>query len=168
MYVRPLKETTIHLSMFPNKDTPCGRENESTQERSRDVLDVADKKETAFSFVLYKISDILLGRQMLQQYQTIGEIFFRFCAKLCWKKPWVSLCSANAWIGCSKFSVRVCNTSDVHTGQTFAINCLKIQLSWILMLYYPYREYWCYIIRIKRCCPCTNRWLFLHVLAICL
>ena len=59
MYVRPLKETTTHLSMFPNKDMPCGRENEGTQERSRDVLDVVDKKETAFSFVLYKILDIL-------------------------------------------------------------------------------------------------------------
>ena len=40
---------------------------------------------------------------------------------------------------CSKFSVRVCNTSDVHTGQTFAINWSKIQLSWVLMLYYPYK-----------------------------
>ena len=54
MYVRPLKETTTHLSMFPNKDTPCGRENEGIQERSRDVPDVVDKKETAFLFVLYK------------------------------------------------------------------------------------------------------------------
>ena len=58
-YVRPLKETTTHLSMFPNKDTPCGQENEVIQERSRDVPDVVDKKETAFSFVLYKILDIL-------------------------------------------------------------------------------------------------------------
>ena len=54
MYVGPLKETTTHLSMFPNKDTPCGWENEGTQERSRDVPDVVDKKYTAFSFVLYK------------------------------------------------------------------------------------------------------------------
>ena len=38
-----------------------------------------------------------------------------------------------------KFSVWVCNTSDVHTGQTFAINWSKIQLSWVLMLYYPYK-----------------------------
>jgi len=82
MHVGPLKETTTHLSMFLNKDTPCGWENEGTQERSRDVLDVVDKKETAFSFVLYKILDILYGRQMLQQYQMIGEIFFRFRAKL--------------------------------------------------------------------------------------
>ena len=31
--------------MFPNKDTPCGRENEGTQERSRDRPDVVDKKD---------------------------------------------------------------------------------------------------------------------------
>ena len=59
MYVGPLKETTTHLSMFPNKDIPCGWENEVIQERSSDVPDVVDKKETAFSFVLYKILDIL-------------------------------------------------------------------------------------------------------------
>ena len=58
-YVGPLKKTTTHLSVFPNKDTPCGWENEGTQERSRDVPDVVDKKDTAFSFVLYKILDIL-------------------------------------------------------------------------------------------------------------
>ena len=59
MYVRPLKETTTHLLMFPNKDTPCGWENEGIQERSRNVPDVVDKKEIAFSFVLYKILNIL-------------------------------------------------------------------------------------------------------------
>ena len=59
MYVGPLKQTTAHLSMFPNKDTPCGWEKEGTQERSGDVPDVVDKKETAFSLVLYKILDIL-------------------------------------------------------------------------------------------------------------
>ena len=47
-YVRPLKETTTHLSVFPNKDTPCGRENEVIQERSRDVPDVVDKKRDCF------------------------------------------------------------------------------------------------------------------------
>ena len=55
----PLKETTTHLSVFTNKDAPCRRENEGTQERSCDVPDVVDKKETAFLFVLYKILDIL-------------------------------------------------------------------------------------------------------------
>ena len=44
-----------------------------------------------------------------------------------------------SFFGCSKFSVWVCNTFDVHTGQTFAINWSKIQLSWVLMLYYPYK-----------------------------
>ena len=59
-YVGPLKETTTHLLVFLNKDTPCGQENKKgTQERSHDVPDVVDKKETAFSFVLYKILDIL-------------------------------------------------------------------------------------------------------------
>ena len=83
--VGPLKETTTHFSMFLNKDTPCGLENEVIQKRSCDMLNVVNKKETAFSFVLYKIFDILYGRQILQQYQMIGEIFFRFCAKLRWK-----------------------------------------------------------------------------------
>ena len=44
-----------------------------------------------------------------------------------------------SFFGCSKFSVWVCNTSDVHTGQTFVINWSKIQLSLVLMLYYPYK-----------------------------
>ena len=41
-----------------------------------------------------------------------------------------------SFFGCSKLLVQVCNTSDVHTGQTFAINWSKVQLSWVLMLYY--------------------------------
>ena len=44
-----------------------------------------------------------------------------------------------SFFGCSKFSVQVCNTSDVHTEQTFTINWSKMQLSWVLMLYYPYK-----------------------------
>ena len=44
-----------------------------------------------------------------------------------------------SFFGCSKFSVWVCNTSDVHTAPTFTINWSKIQLSWVLMLYYPYK-----------------------------
>ena len=39
----------------------------------------------------------------------------------------------------SKFSVSVYNTSAVPTGQTFAINWSKMQLSWVLKLYYPYK-----------------------------
>ena len=44
-----------------------------------------------------------------------------------------------SFFGCSKFSVWVCNTSNIHTGQTFTINWSKIQLSWVLMLSYPYK-----------------------------
>jgi len=85
----------------------------------------------------------------------IGEIFFRFHAKLCWKKLSIAVqCKCMdqntrnvsgdseamlSFFSCSKFSVRVCNTSDIHTGQTFMINWSKIQLSWVLMLYYPYK-----------------------------
>ena len=42
-----------------------------------------------------------------------------------------------SFFGCSKLSVRVYNTSDVPPGQTFTINWSKMQLSWMLMLYYP-------------------------------
>ena len=51
MYVTPLKDTTTHLSVFLNKDMSRSQESEGIQERSRDVMDVVDKKETAFSFV---------------------------------------------------------------------------------------------------------------------
>ena len=44
-----------------------------------------------------------------------------------------------SFFGCSKFLVQVYNTSDIPTGQTFAINWSKIQLLWVLMLYYPYK-----------------------------
>ena len=89
---------------------------------------------------------------MLQQYETIGEIFFRFRAKLHWKKQ-VLLCSANAWIGthatfpvipkqCCCFLVVQSFPFEFTThltGQTFVINWSKIQLSWVLMLYYLYK-----------------------------
>ena len=44
-----------------------------------------------------------------------------------------------SFFSCSKFSVRDYNTSDIPTGQTFTINWSEIQLSWVLMLYYPYK-----------------------------
>ena len=85
----------------------------------------------------------------------IGEIFFRFRAKLHGKKTSIAVsCECMdrntrdisgdseamlSFFSCSKFSVRVCNTSDIHTGQTFTINWTKIQLSSMLMLYYPYK-----------------------------
>ena len=92
---------------------------------------------------------------MLQQYQMIGEILFRFRAKLRWKKTSIAAyykCMDRntrdvsgdfeamlSFFGCSKFSVWVYNTSDVPTGQTFVISGSKIQLSWVLMLYYLYK-----------------------------
>ena len=89
------------------------------------------KKETAFSFVLNKILDILLGRRILQQYQTIGEIFFRFHAKLRWKKEEVSLCSANAWIGThATFLVILkwcCHFSVVQSFQLFKVFSSSLQ-----------------------------------------
>ena len=42
-----------------------------------------------------------------------------------------------SFFSCSKFSVWDYNTSV--TGQTFVINWSKIQLWWVLMLYYPYK-----------------------------
>ena len=39
----------------------------------------------------------------------------------------------------SEFSVWDYNTSDIPTGQIFAINWSKTQLSWVLMLYYQYK-----------------------------
>ena len=75
---------------------------------------------------------------MLQQYQTIREIFFRFRAKLRRKKHLsiVVSCKCMDWnthdvsgdseamlsfFCCSKFSVQDYNKSDLPTGQTFAI-----------------------------------------------
>ena len=43
------------------------------------------------------------------------------------------------FFGWSKFSVWEYNTYDVPTGQTFVVNWSKIQLLWVLMLYYPYK-----------------------------
>ena len=92
---------------------------------------------------------------MLQQYQMIGEILFRFCAKLHWKNKQVLLLSTNAWIGthamfpvipkrCCHFSVVLSfqfefTTHLTYLQGTFMIIRSKIQLSWVLMLYYPYK-----------------------------
>ena len=59
------------------------------------------------------------------------------------EKKRVSLCSANATFPvipkrCCLFSV-VESFQFEFTGQTFVINWLKIQPSWVLMLYYPYK-----------------------------
>ena len=131
---------------------PCGRENE--WERSRDVPDVVDKKRGCFLVCFVQNIRYLVGTSGITTVSNDrGNILQISCKTSLKKNTRVSLCSANAWIGthttfpvipkrcsCSKFSVfLVCNTSDVHTGQTFAINWSKIQLSWVLMLYYPYK-----------------------------
>ena len=102
----------------------------------------------------------------------IGEIFFRFRAKLRWKKR-VSLCSANAWIWThTTFPVipkRCCRFSVVQSFQfEFATHLTYIQGKYSRSIdrKYNYRECWCYIIHIKWCFAHTNQWLFLHVLAI--
>ena len=60
-YIRPLKETTTHLLMFPNKDTPCSWENEVIQERSYDMLDVVDKKRDCFLLCFVQNIRYLVG-----------------------------------------------------------------------------------------------------------
>ena len=65
-YVRPLYQRRTTEEDYNTRfdvseqSMPCGRENECTRERSRDVQDVVDKKEAAFSFVLYKILDNII------------------------------------------------------------------------------------------------------------
>ena len=56
-----IAELTTHLLMFPNKDTPCGQENEVIQERSRDVPDVVDKKRDCFLVCFVQNVRYLIG-----------------------------------------------------------------------------------------------------------
>ena len=116
--------------MFPNKDTPCSQENECTRERSCDVPDVVDKKETAFSFVLYKI---LACRDVryYNNFKRSGKYSSDFVQNFAGKKR-VSLCSANAWIGThATFPVipkRCCRFSVVQSFQfEFATHLTYIQ-----------------------------------------
>ena len=109
---------------------------------------------------------------MWQQYQMIGEIFFRFHTKLHWKKKKKKIavsCKCMDWnthdisgdseamlsfFGCSKFSVQVYSTSHVLRANICDQLIGKIQLSWAD------------VICIKRCFLHTNQWLLLHVLAV--
>ena len=130
---------------------PCGQENDGTWERSRDVPDVVDKKEC---FLVCFVQSIiyLVGTSDITTISNDQGNILQISCKTSLKKR-VPLCNASAWIGthatflvilkrcccffgCSKFSVRVCNSSDV---QTFVISWSKIQLLWVLMLYYPYK-----------------------------
>ena len=102
---------------------------------------------------------------MLQQYQTVGEIFFRFHAKLRWKKneyhcvvqiPGSEHTRRFWWFQNDAVVFRlfkVFSSSLQHIWRTYRanirdqlienttimINWSKIQLSWVLMLYYPYK-----------------------------
>ena len=91
------------------------------------------------------------------------------------ENPEVLLCSVNAWIGtramfpvilkqCSRFSVVQSFQFEITTLLTY----LQGKHSRSIDQKYNYRECWCYIICIKLCFLRTNRWLLLHVLAICL
>ena len=135
--------------MFPNKDTPCSWENEVIQERSRDMPDVVDKTRLLSRLFCISCRDIICYNNIKRS----GKYSWLH-AKLHWKKNehccvvqmhglehtrcFQRFRTMLPFFGCPKFSVWVYNTSDVPTGQTFAINWSKIQLSWVLMLYYPY------------------------------
>ena len=60
-YIGPLKETTTHLLVFPNKDTTCSWDNEGTQERSHDVPDVVNKKRDYFLVCFVQNMRYLVG-----------------------------------------------------------------------------------------------------------
>ena len=160
--------------MFANTQRPreCGRENEVIQERSRDALDVVQKRNCfLFCFVKRYCYLFCITSDITPITNDRGNILQTSCkASLKKNNNWILLCSAYAWIGthamfpvmsffsCSKFSVRDYNTSNVIQGKHSRSADRK----------YNYRECWCYIIRIKRCFPHTTQWLLFHVLAICL
>ena len=156
--------------MFPNKDTPWGWEKEVIQERSRDVPDAVDKKDC---FLLCFVQNIwYLGgtsdvTTILDDRVNILQIS---CKTLPPPPPQKYCCvvhlhgsehtqcfrwfqSDAVFFHCSKFSVWVYNTSDIPTGQT--INWSKIQLSWVLMLYYPYKMFSGYKSVIVTPCACS-------------
>ena len=123
MYVGPLKETTTHFSMFPNKDTPCCRENEGIQERSRDVPDVVDKKRDCFLICFVQnIRYLVVTSDVTTISNSQGNILQISC-KTSLKKTSIAhmLCSANAWIGThATFPVipkRCCHFSVVQSFQ---------------------------------------------------
>ena len=101
--------------MFPNKDMPWGWENEVIQERSHDVMDVVDKTRLLSRlfctkyYIFYKTSDITTISN------DWGNTLQTSCKTLLKK-------TSIAVLLCSKFSVRDYSTSDIATGQTFAIN----------------------------------------------
>ena len=108
---------------------------------------------------------------MLQQYQTIGEIFFRFRAKTSLKKnEYHCVVQMHGLEHTQRFRWFQSNAVVQSFQFEFATHLTYIQgkHSRSIDRKYNYHECWCYIIRIKRCFPRTNQWLFLHVLLICL
>ena len=183
--VHVLRQTTVPTShhwrrlqhtfwCFRTK-TPCGQENEATQEKSCDVQDVVNKKDC---FLLCFVQNIwyLVGTSDITTISNDwGNILQILCKTSLEKKKRVSLCSASAWIRThATFLVilkRCCHFSVVQSFQSeFATHLMYIQgkHSRSIDRKYNYRECWCYIINIKWCFPRTKQWLVLHVLAICL
>ena len=150
--------------MFPNKDTPCGRENECTRERSRDVPDVVNKKRDCFLVCFVQKISYLVGTSDITTISNDRGNIHQISCKTSLKKKRVSLCSANAWIGThATFPVipkRCCRFSVVQSFQfEFTTHLTYIQGKHSLSIdrKYNYRECRCYIIRIKRCFPRTNQ-----------
>ena len=119
-YIRPLKGTATHLSMFLNKCMPCGREIEAIQERSHDRPDIVDEMR-------------LLSCLYIKRYNNIkwsGKYSSEFMQN-CWrKKKRVLLCSLNAWIRtrtmflatlkqCHRFSVLQSFQSEITLLMTY-------------------------------------------------
>ena len=107
--------------MFPNKDTPCGRENECTRERSRDVPDVVDKKRDCFLVCFVQNISYLVGTSDITTISNDRGNIHQISCKTSLEKKRVSLCSANAWIGThATFPVipkRCCRFSVVQSFQ---------------------------------------------------
>ena len=172
MYIRPLKETTTHLSMFPNKDTPCGWENEGIQDVTCWTLSIKKRLLSPLFCTKYYISckDVRCYNNIKWSGKYSSDFVQNFA-----EKKLVLLCSANAWIGTrATFPVipkRCCHFSVVQSFQfeiTTHLTYLQCKHSRSIDRKYNYRECWCYIIHIKWCFPRTNQWWLLHVLAICL
>ena len=176
MYIGPLKETTTHLSMFLNKDTPCGRENEGIQERSHDVLDVVDKKRDCVLVCFVQNIRYLVGTSDVTTISNDRGNILQISCKTLLEKTHEYCCvvqmhgSEHMWM----FPVipkRCCHFAGVQSFQfEFTTHLMYLQGKHLQSSDQKYncRECGCYIIHIKLCFPRTNQWLFLHVLVICL
>ena len=172
-YIGPLKETTTHLSMFPNKDTPCGQENEVIWKSHVTCRMLSIKKRLSPLFwtkYLIPCMDVRCYNNIKRSGKYSSDFVQNFA-----EKKRVLLCSANAWIRthvtfpviqkqCCRFLVVQSFQFEFTTYPTY----LQGKHLQSIDRKYNYRECWCYIIRIKQCFLGTNQWLLLHVLAVCL